>query len=118
MKVIIASFLVLVLACSCGVFGSLNSNTSIKPKDSFILGNNEHGSFTVKLKNVSKNEIEIYKTPISGGSHSRETIQPNESVLVKVDKNTALIIENKFDEMAAVDLKVTGDLGLSMGYKK
>ena len=89
----------------------------IKPKDSFILGNNEHGSFKVKLTNVSENEIKIYNAPINGGTHSPQIIRPNEIIIIKVEKNTALIFENKFDETASVNLKITGDLGLSMGYK-
>jgi hypothetical protein len=36
---------------------------------------------------------------------------------VKAEKNTALVIENKSNEQASVDLYVTGDTGLSMGYK-
>lgn len=114
---VLTVLVVSILTSSCGVFGSLNSNTSIKPNDSFVLGNNEHGSFKVKLKNVSKNEITVYKAPITGGTHSPQTIRPNEIVIVKVDSNTALVIENKSSEYASVDLKVTGDLGLSMGYK-
>jgi len=55
--------------------------------------------------------------PISGGTHSPLIVAPNEIVKVKADKNTALIIENKSTEPANVDLKVTGDIGLSMGYK-
>ncbi|SHF95774.1 hypothetical protein SAMN05444372_101329 [Flavobacterium micromati] len=117
MKTLFATFVLTILSASCGVFDSLNSNTSIKPNDSFVLGNNEHGSFTVKLKNVSKNDIDIYKAPISGGTHSRITIKPNIKTIVKVDRNTALVIENKSTDYASVDLKVTGDLGLSMTYK-
>ena len=43
-------FVCLILTSSCSVFGSLTSNTLIQPKDSFVLGNNEHGTFKVKLK--------------------------------------------------------------------
>lgn len=117
MRVFISALAVSILTSSCGVFGSLNSNTSIKPYDSFVLGNNEHGSFKVKLKNVSKNDIDVYEAPISGGTHSRMTVKPNESAVIIVDRNTALYFENKSNEYASVDLKVTGDLGLSMTYK-
>lgn len=102
-----------ILASSC----SLTSNTTIKANDSFILGNNEHGAFKVKLKNVSQNQLEVYHAPISGGKHSGQIIQPNKSITVKVDRNTALIIANASNDQANVELKVTGDLGLSMGYK-
>ncbi len=55
--------------------------------------------------------------PISGGTHSPLIVAPNETVNVKADKNTALIIENKSTKPANVALKVTGDIRLSMGYK-
>lgn len=117
MKTIIACITLVIITTSCGVFDSLTSNTTIKPNDSFILGNNEHQSFKVHLKNVSKVSLDIYKAPINGGTHSRETIQPNQQVKIEVDKNTALVIENKSNETCNVELKVTGDTGLSMGYK-
>ena len=115
-KIIVVGFLFFFI-CSCSIFSSLNSNTSIKPNDSFVLGNNEHGTFKVTLKNISNHELRIFMAPISGGTHSPIVVVPNETVKVKADKNTALVIENKSSEQANVMLKVTGDIGLSMGYK-
>ena len=40
-----------------------------------------------------------------------------ETVIIKVEKNTALVIANVSSLQASVELFVTGDLGLSMGYK-
>jgi hypothetical protein len=117
MKKIIAVSFLLVFISSCSIFSTLNSNTSIKPNESFVLGNNEHGSFKVVLKNISNNDLRLVMAPISGGTHSPLIVAPNEIVKVKADKNTALIIENKSAEPANVTLKVTGDIGLSMGYK-
>ncbi len=85
--------------------------------DSFILGNNKHGSFKVKLENTSKNDIEVYKAPIDGGQHSFKVIKPNDIANLKVESNTALFIQNKSNDTVSVRLKVTGDIGLSMGYK-
>lgn len=117
MKTTLFSLALMFMITSCGIFGSLTSNTVIKPNDSFILGNNEHGSFNVKLKNVSTNDLEIYQAPINGGKHSTQIVKPNGIINLKVESNTALIINNKSSETASVDLKVTGDTGLSMGYK-
>ncbi len=103
-----------VFAISCK---TLTSNTTIKPNDSFVLGNNEHGTFSIKLKNVSANDVEVYMAPITGGSYSRQIVKPYQVVSVSVEKNTALIVDNKSNENASVDLKVKGGLGLSMGYK-
>ncbi len=116
-KSLIALFAILLLATSCGIFGSLTSNTTIKPNESFVLGNNEHGNFKVKLKNVSNHDLKIIMAPIAGGTHSPITVSPNETVTVKAERNTALIIENNSNQTASVDLYVTGDIGLSMGYK-
>ena len=116
MKKALASFVIFaVIGTSCT---SLHSTTYIKAQDSFILGNNEHGQFSVKLKNASTSNVEIWKAPVAGGRHSQVIVKPNETVKVKVDKNTALRIENKSSEnQAAVELHVKGDTGLSMGYK-
>jgi hypothetical protein len=116
-KSTIALFAILLLATSCGVFSSLTSNTTIKPNESFVLGNNEHGTFKVKLKNVSNHDLKIIMAPILGGTHSPITVSPNETVTVKAERNTAIVIENKSNDSASVDLYVTGDTGLSMGYK-
>ena len=115
----IISILVLVIAiASCSMFKSVTSNTTITPQNSFVLGNNEHGSFSVKLKNLSKNEVVLHRAPIAGGNHSFVTVQPNETVKVNVEKNTALVIQNNSSDTASVDLFIKGDTGLSMGYKK
>lgn len=113
---IIILFLAFIIT-SCSVFGSLTSYTSIKPNESFVLGNNDHGTFKVRLKNVSNHILKIVMAPITGGTHSPVFVKPNETIKVKADSNTALIIENKSNEAASVDLYVTGDTGLSMGYK-
>ena len=96
---------------------TLTSTTTIKPNESFVLGNNEHGTAKVKLKNISPNDIEVYHAPINGGKHSSQIVKPKETVIIKVEKNTALVIANVSSLQASVELFVTGDLGLSMGYK-
>jgi uncharacterized protein YcfL len=113
MKNLILFFFAAVLATSC----SVTSSTRIKANDSFVLGNNEHGSFSVKLKNTSTEEVTVHEAPIKGGTHSYETVKPNKTTKVKVDRNTALVIENKSQKEVTVDLFIKGDLGLSMGYK-
>ena len=67
------------------MFKTVTSNTIILPQNSFVLGNNKHGSFTVKLKNVSKNDVVLYRAPITGGNHSYLTVKPTEAVKVNVE---------------------------------
>lgn len=118
MRTIITTFIFAATITSCSLFSSLTSNTTINPNESFILGDNEHGTFVVQLKNVSNHDLKIIMAPIAGGKHSPIIVSPKETISIKAEKNTALVIENRSDEMASVDLKITGDTGLSMGYKK
>lgn len=118
MKKIIGLLCTVFLALSCGIFGSLTSTTNIGPQDSFVLGNNQHGAFHINLKNISPNPLNIHLAPIDGGTHSPVVVQPNQKASLKVDRNTAVVIANQSNENASVELKVVGDTGLSMGYKK
>lgn len=114
---IILTIVVSILLTSCSIFSSLNSNTSIKPNDSFLLGNNKHEKFSITLKNISNHAIDIYFAPINGGNYSRQTLQVNEVVHTNVPKNTAIVIENKSDQYASINITARGDLNLSMDYK-
>lgn len=116
MRTALTTLLLTLIITSCSVFGSLNSNTSIKPKEKFVLGNNKHGAFKTHLKNEGVTVIKIYQAPIDGGTYSPMVLQPQETATVKTAKNTALVIENTGDEYASVTLKVKGDLNLGMTY--
>ncbi|WP_396192550.1 hypothetical protein [Flavobacterium sp.] len=117
MKKIVVLFALAITTASCGIIGSLNSNTSIKPNESFVLGDNNHGVFKTHLKNEGVTVLKIYKAPIAGGTHSPQLVKPQETIFVKTEKNTALVIENTENQYASVTLKVKGDLNLGMTYK-
>lgn len=102
---------------SCSSFQSLRSTTYIKANDAFILGDNEHNKFSVRVTNISTVDVTIWEYPINGGRHSPVILKPSSSSKIQVDKNTAIRIENKTADEVAVKLRVHGDLGLSMGYK-
>lgn len=116
MKKILILSVLYVSTISCGVFGSLTSNTKISSKDKFVLGDNKHNSFKSFVKNDGTTILKVYHAPIDGGTHSPIFLDPKESTTIKVASNTALVIENTGDVETNVSLKVRGDLGLSMGY--
>jgi len=117
MKNLFFASILLMLISSCRIFNTLHSTTTIKPQESFVLGDNKHGKFSVKIRNLSANTIQVHRAPISGGKHSFIDIKPNEQVKVKVEPNTAFVINNASNDTAFVSLVVKGDVGLSMGYK-
>ncbi len=113
-KLIIVCIALIAFTTSCR---TLTSVTTIKGNDSFILGNNEHSAYLVSLKNISSKDVTIYMAPIKGGTHTYQVVKPNQKVNVKVDKDTALMVQNKSNEEVSVALKLVGDTNLSMGYK-
>lgn len=97
---------------------TLHSTTTIDADTSFVLGNNSHGVFSVEMKNISQEEVRVYMAPVAGGHHSFDTVKPGEQVNLRTERNTALVIENNSGKQVNVQLRVHGDTGLSMGYKK
>lgn len=116
MKKLLVLSVLLLSAISCGVFDSLTSNTTIGPRDKFVLGDNKHNAFKSSVKNEGTTILKVYHAPIDGGTHSPLFLKPTESTTVKVDRNTALVIENTGDVVTNVTLKVKGDLNLGMNY--
>lgn len=100
---------------SCSSFTSV---TTIGANDSFVLGNNPHGYFNAKVKNLSGRSLTLYQKTLSDSIHSMTLLKPNETLHIYADKNTALIVENKSNRQAQVKLYLGGDTNLSMGYKK
>jgi hypothetical protein len=90
--------LVSLFLTSCIPLRTLNSTTNIKPKESFLVGNNTHGKFSATVTNTSVKPITIWKCPLEGGNHSPITRYHLDTTKVKVEKNTTLRIENDSKE--------------------
>ena len=73
---------------------SVHSTTSIDAKKSFVLGDNELDAFEVRLKNISKNDVELFMMPMDASKQLIQTLNAGKSVIVNMDKNTALYIDN------------------------
>jgi hypothetical protein len=117
-KLLVALFSILFLASSCRLFSSLTSTTYIGPRQSFVLGQGQHGSYSVTLKNKSRQDITIRQIALDGTLIDSVVADSNQSLTVAVAKNTTLEIVNAADQSAEVALKVKGDTNLSMSYDK
>jgi uncharacterized protein YxeA len=93
------------------------STTSIDSKKSFVLGDNDHSPFEVTIKNISNDNVELSQMPNGGNKQLIQVLNPSKSATVKVEKNTALYIENKSNNKASVELNLNSNSHLSMGYK-
>jgi hypothetical protein len=108
----------LVVATFLSSCSSLTSVTTISANNSFVLGNNEHGYFNEKVKNLFGRSLTLYQKTLSDSVHSVTILKPSETLHVYADRNTALIVENKSNRQAQVKLYLEGDTNLSMGYKQ
>jgi hypothetical protein len=111
------AILITIFFTSCRLFTGLSSTTTITANNSFELGNNYHGKFQANVKNTSTQPVDVFLKPINGEAAKLKTLAPNESAIVKVAANTALVVKNNSNQSVDVSLKVKGDTGLSMGYK-
>jgi ABC-type Fe3+-hydroxamate transport system substrate-binding protein len=94
---------------------SVTSNTVIGPKKEFELGDGKHGSFTAAIKNVSNATVEIYKQPLGGEQEKVVSLSPGQKATVTIAADTKAIFKNLSNGQASLNLKLTGDTGLSMG---
>jgi hypothetical protein len=117
-KVLFLFVIISVLGVACRAFSSLTSRTTIGANESFVLGDNPHGNYSVKLRNTSREALTITQTRLDGTVISTTTAPHNKWLNLEVPKNTAVRISNQSDQKADVELKVNGDTNLSMGYQK
>ena len=113
-KLLIALIILIITASSCK---TVYSTTSIEPKKSFVLGDNEHGAFEVTIKNISNDDLDLCQMPNGGTKQLIQVLNSSKSATVKIEKNTALYIDNKSDNKASVELNLKSNTNLSMGYK-
>ena len=114
MRTLLIATALTLTASSCK---TVYSTTTIEAKKSFVLGDNEHDAFEATLKNISREDLELYQMPNGGTKQLLQTLKSKKSATVKIEKNTALYIENKSDSKASVELNLKSNSQLSMGYK-
>ncbi len=113
-KFLIISIAITMAASSCK---AVYSTTAIEAKKSFVLGDNEHEAFEVTIKNISKENLELSQMPNGGTKQLIQVLNAAKSATIKIEKNTALYIENKSTSKASVKLNLQSNTHLSMGYK-
>ena len=96
---------------------SLTSVTYIKRGESFVLGDNPHGQYSIVARNQDAAPVEVFRAGADGARVSLGTLTTGKSKQLDVPANTTVILKNLGDEQAAVAIKITGDTGLGMGYK-
>jgi|GEM_PF-352120 len=105
------------LTTACGIFNRLTSTTQIEASKSFVLGEGKHGSYKATIKNVSKCDVEVLKSGENDQMVSLGLLTPTTTKQFNIPSNTKVVFKNLGKTMAAIEINLSGDTGLSMGYK-
>ena len=106
---------VLLLATAC--LAGITSGLLIEPGKQFVLGGSQLGGFKVEAHNVGKVAVEIKERPRGGGIFGKTTLAPGARGTLRFMAGSTALLLNPSAEQAKVNLKITGDTNLSMGYE-
>lgn len=106
---------VLLLSTAC--WASLNSDLFIEPGKQFALGGGQPGAFKVEARNVGKVPVEIKERPRGGGIFGKTTLAPGARGTLRFMAGSTALLLNPSAVQAHLNLKVTGDTNLAMGYE-
>jgi hypothetical protein len=115
-KLFFIAALLVVSASACRIFGRLTSTTQIETGQMFVLGKGSHGSYRATVKNISPNIIEVF-TSKDNEMVSVGKLGKGMSTQLRVPNNTTAYFKNLGKSMAFIEINLTGDTDLSMGYQ-
>ena len=92
------------------------SGLSVPPQSRFELGGSQSGAFTAALENVGPVAVTVIERARGGAETVRGTVVPGASARLRFAPGSAALVVNAADREAQVDVNLTGDTNLSMGY--
>lgn len=95
---------------------ALNSTTYIDANKSFVLGKGKHGSYSAKVENAGKTNVQVFQIIEDLAPVSLGVLSSGEKATYPVKRNTTIRFENEGNETAKIKIKAKGDTNLSMGY--
>ncbi len=96
---------------------SLTSSTVIEPKQSFVLGEGKHASYSAKIKNEGLSDVEVFKTSNNEMPASLGVLKIGQEQNYNVPDNTKVIFKNLGNSKTDLAIKLYGDKNLSMKYQ-
>lgn len=93
----------------------LHSGLAVPAGERFILGDNPHGRFSVRVVNVGVVPVELVVEE-AGAIVSTATLQPGDRTRARFQAQQAAIFVNAGEQEANLSVDINGDIGLSMNY--
>jgi len=93
----------------------IHSGLTVPAGERFVLGDNPHGSFRVRVQNTSDLPVAV-QTTAAGAVVSETVLGPGAVTRARFSPSQAAVFVNDSDASAQLSVHVRGDVGLSMGY--
>lgn len=106
---------VLLLATVC--CAGITFNLLIEPGKQFVLGGGQLGGFQAEAHNVCTVPVEVRERPRGGGIFGKTTLAPGAWGAVRFMAGSTAVLLNPSAQQANINLKITGDIKLSMTYE-
>ena len=116
-RVAVATVALVVFAATACWAGNLHSDLFIEPGKQFALGGTQPGAFRVVARNVGSVPVEIKERPRGGGIFGKGKLAPGQRATLRFMAGSSALVLNPSNQQAHLDITVSGDTNLSMGYE-
>lgn len=110
-------FQLIALALAFSLSGcAITSGLTIEPGETFVLGGDQRGAFTVELLNTGSVEIEVAEVTVAEDTLRVAQLAPGEVARAHFGARSAALIINRGDVDVTVRATIRGDTNVGMGY--
>ena len=101
-------FVRLLVGCT-GNLSVLHSDLTVQAGKQFVLGGNQKGAFTVKASNTGQVPVMLSERRANGQTVALGRFAPGNAQTIRFAAGSAVLVDNRSDQSARLDLTVTGD---------
>ena len=88
---------------------ALHSDLTVQPGKQFVLGGNQKGAFNVQASNKGQVSVTLSERRADGKIISLGEFVPGNKQTIRFGAGSAVLVDNRSDKSARLDLTVTGD---------
>ncbi|CCH54347.1 hypothetical protein BN8_03509 [Fibrisoma limi BUZ 3] len=93
-----------------------DSTTLIDPGRQFVVGGNNNGAFTIRMRNAGSAPVELAERQHDGKVIPLDKLRPTEQRTLTYKPGSAALFTNSGKAMAVLKLTLSGDNALNMRY--
>ena len=108
--------LTVLAALSTSACAQLRSDLRVPPGEQFELDGTDAGAYTVAARNVGPVPVAVVERSRDGRRTPRGTLATGAATRLRLAPGSTVVVVNRSAREARLDVRVTGDTDLGMGY--